>query len=69
MTGWDENVFLDRFHSGRIFKGTPMPWGSFSRMEDGDLKAIYHYLLSVRPVKNQLDKYVYAPGDELPARK
>jgi len=69
MTDWDEKIFLDRFHSGRIFKGTPMPWGSFSRMEDIDLKAIYRYLHSVRPINNRIEKYVYAPGDELPARK
>jgi mono/diheme cytochrome c family protein len=68
MTDWDEELFLDRFHSGRIYKGTPMPWGALGRMEDSDLKAIYRYLQSVEPVENELEKYVYAPGEELPAR-
>ena len=69
ITGWDEDIFLNRFHSGRIYKGTPMPWGAFSRMENEDLKAIYRYLHSLRPVKNQLEQYVYSPGDKLPERK
>jgi len=68
MTDWDEELFLDRFHSGRIYKGTPMPWGAFGKMDDGDLKAIYRYLQSLDPIENQLEKLVYAPGEELPAR-
>ena len=47
MVDWDEELFLDRFHSGRIYKGTPMPWGAFGKMDDGDLKAIYRYLQTV----------------------
>ena len=48
----------------RIYKGTPMPWGAFSRMPDEDVKAIYRYLQTVEPVNKHLEKIVYAPGEE-----
>jgi len=35
-----------------------MPWGSFSRMDDLDLKAIYRYLNSLDPVENKIEKTV-----------
>ena len=39
MTNWTESAFVNRFRSGRIHKGSPMPWGSFSKMNEVDLKA------------------------------
>lgn len=66
MSGWDQQTFLNRFRSGRIHKGSPMPWGAFSRMDDIDLKAIYKYLTSLEPVQNPIEKIVYAPGEKLP---
>jgi hypothetical protein len=31
-----------------------MPWNSFARMSDTELKAIYKYLKTLKPVKNQV---------------
>jgi len=68
IADWDEDLFLDRFKSGRVYKGTPMPWGAYSRMPVGDVKALYRYLQTLKPVHNKLEKLVFAPGEDLPAR-
>ena len=57
---WSEEVFLTKFkvyrdpgfynyNPGR--KNTFMPWLSFSQLDDYDLKAIYAYLRTVKPVR------------------
>jgi len=58
ISDWGENAFVARFRAGRVHKGSPMPWGSFSRMDDLDLKAIYRYLNSLDPVENKIEKTV-----------
>lgn len=65
MAHWSEEAFIHRFKSGRVLKGSPMPWGSYSRMEEDDLKALYRYLHSLEPVEFAVAKTVYAPGEEL----
>jgi mono/diheme cytochrome c family protein len=66
ISAWEEAAFVNRFRAGRVYKGSPMPWGPFSRMDESDLKAIYQYLHSIDPVKNKIEKTVYAPGDKMP---
>ncbi|MBK6859656.1 MAG: cytochrome c [Saprospiraceae bacterium] len=58
MSEWGENAFVARFRAGRVHKTSPMPWGSFSRMDDLDLKALYRYLNSLEPVDNKIEKTV-----------
>jgi len=69
MAAWDEAFFIDRFRGGRLHKGSPMPWGLYSRMDEVDLKALYRYLHSLEPVENKIEKTVYAPGEKLPEVK
>jgi len=45
-----------------------MPWGSFSRIDSNDVKAVFHYLKGLKPVPNKIEKIVYAPG-EAPVKK
>jgi len=66
MAYWDEAVFINRFRAGRVYEGSPMPWGAFSRMNEVELKAIYRYLKSLDPVSNKIEKVAYAPGEEGP---
>ena len=66
MAEWTETAFINRFHQGRVYKTSPMPWGSFSRMDDIDLKAIYRYLNSIPPVNRKVEKVVFKPGDKMP---
>jgi mono/diheme cytochrome c family protein len=52
MTNWSEEMFLARFHQPTHPANTTMPWASFSRMKDDDLKALYRYLKTVKAVEN-----------------
>ncbi len=54
MSGWSKKDFITRFRKGRVITGSPMPWGPFSRMSDMELTALYKYLTSLEPVKNEI---------------
>jgi len=54
MNGWTQKDFIERFRKGRIIPGSPMPWGPFSRMSDLELTALYKFLTSLEPVKNEI---------------
>lgn len=51
MFEWSEDQFLDRFRAGRILPGSEMPWPSYARMTESDLRAIYRYLHTLEPVR------------------
>lgn len=46
---WSKADFIGRFRKGRLIPGSPMPWNSFSRMNDEELTAIYNFLKTVKP--------------------
>lgn len=48
---WSQELFIKRFRMGRIIPYSHMPWESFSRMSDTELKAIYKYLQTLKPVR------------------
>jgi mono/diheme cytochrome c family protein len=52
IAAWTEEQFVARFRVGRIHAGSHMPWASFARMSDDDLRAIFRYLRSLEPVHN-----------------
>jgi hypothetical protein len=65
---WSETDFVGKFKyydnpEGRTIKpesmgyNTAMPWTMYAGMSEGDLKAIYKYLRTVKPVKNTVEKY------------
>lgn len=56
LAGWTEDVFIKRFRMGKLIKHSAMPWGPFRRMSDDNLKAIYRYLQTVKPVRNKVEK-------------
>lgn len=51
IAGWSQEDFIARFRMGRLHPNSPMPWPSFKRMSDDDLKAIYNYLKTIPPAK------------------
>jgi mono/diheme cytochrome c family protein len=61
IAGWTEEVFVARFQMGKGAEGSPMPWASFGRMSDDDLRALFRYLKSVRPVESDTGDSVRAP--------
>lgn len=56
---WSEEQFLTAIRKGK-YKGLegsrqllpPMPWPAYAQMSDEDLKAIFAYLQSLKPVEN-----------------
>lgn len=54
IANWTADQFLNRMRQGRIIPTSEMPWEQFQHMTDNDLKAIYNYLRSVKPVKNDV---------------
>ena len=62
---WTEQQFLKALTQGK-FKGLentrsllpPMPWEDFAVLSDYDLKSIFAYLKSIKPVKNVVPNHV-----------
>ena len=54
ITRWSEDDFVQRFRAGLTMPDSPMPWGGFARMTDGDLRALYRYLHSLPPVHHDV---------------
>ncbi len=51
--------FINRFRSGRVILISPMDWGPFSRMSDEDITAIWMFLNSLKPVKNDVTETLF----------
>jgi hypothetical protein len=67
---WTEQQFFTALRKGKL-KGIeegrpllpPMPWQSFAQLKDQDIKAIFAYLKSTKPVKNLVP--AWKPWNEL----
>ncbi len=64
---WTEDVFVSRFRKyadstfqvHTVAKGTfntIMPWTMYGKMKEEDLRAIYAYLKTVKPIKHEVEK-------------
>jgi hypothetical protein len=54
---WTEEIFISTMRTGKHMGAgrpilPPMPWFNLEHLEDEDLKAIFAYLQSLKPVKN-----------------
>lgn len=63
---WTEEMFVSKFknnssdemvnrHPGK--ENSIMPWTMYGKMKDEDLKAIYAFLRTVRPISNKVEKF------------
>jgi mono/diheme cytochrome c family protein len=62
---WTEDIFIKTIRTGRHWGVArpilpPMPWQNVRMMTDSDLKAVYAYLRSIKPVNNQVPEPVIA---------
>jgi mono/diheme cytochrome c family protein len=68
---WTEDMFVQRFKSMesptakkiKVAKGefqTVMPWVMYAGMSEGDLRSIYKYLMSQKPINNSIKKFTPA---------
>jgi mono/diheme cytochrome c family protein len=60
IANWTEEIFVARFKMGKGADGSPMPWASFGRLRDDDLRAVYRYLKTVPGVENDTGDSVRA---------
>jgi mono/diheme cytochrome c family protein len=69
---WPEQVFVNAMKTGRHMGVgrpimPPMPWPAYAKMTGDDLKAVYAYLKSLPPRKNQVPDAVVAEPPAAPA--
>ena len=71
---WDEAMFIKTIRSGRHWGVSrpilpPMPWFNYAKATDEDLKAIYAYLRTLKPIRNQIQDAILAPAPVKTASK
>jgi len=65
---WTKEIFIKRFKqydndSAKVVAvsehdfNTPMPWTMYAGMTENDLSAIYDYLRTAKPVRNQVERF------------
>ncbi|MFO0415000.1 MAG: c-type cytochrome [Bacteroidota bacterium] len=75
--GWDANMFVQRFkmyadtgYRAPAVKPTDfntiMPWMMYAQMTETDLRAMYAYLKTVKPIQNKIEKF--KPKNEVTMR-
>jgi mono/diheme cytochrome c family protein len=62
---WNEETFIQTIRTGRHWGVArpilpPMPWQNVRGLTDDDLKAVFSYLHSLKPVKNQVPDAIVA---------
>ncbi len=67
---WDEQMFINAMRSGKHWgQGRTlapiMPWHHYANLTDDDLKAIFAYLKSLPPIKNEVPALATAPGVQM----
>lgn len=56
---WNETVFIQAMRNGKHMGAgrpilPPMPWQNFGKLDDSELKAIFAYLQSIKPIENMV---------------
>src|SRR5688572_10334683 len=70
MTGigiWTEDIFIKTIRSGRHWGVSrpilpPMPWSVYRNLTDEDLKSVFAYLRTIKPIRNQVPEPVPPPA-------
>jgi hypothetical protein len=71
---WTEDMFIKAIRTGKHMATSrpimpPMPWDSYGKMTDDDLKALYAYLRSLAPFSNQAPDYQAPPEQPMEGEK
>jgi mono/diheme cytochrome c family protein len=53
MKDWTFETFRNRFQQGKLIPESIMPWGQFKHLNETELKAIWNYLHSIKPVHKE----------------
>lgn len=59
---WTEDMFVQAIRTGRHMGASrpinpPMPWPAYRNASDDDLKAVYAYLRTIKPIVNHVPAY------------
>ncbi|NVK03637.1 MAG: cytochrome C [Flavobacteriia bacterium] len=63
MHGWNESAFYARMKAGRSHMTSPMPWGTFSRMDSTDMSALWLFFSNLEPVENDIEQIAFEPEE------
>jgi hypothetical protein len=60
---WTEEMFVKTIRTGRHMGvsrpiNPPMPWPAYRNATDEDLKAVYAYLRTIKPIVNRVPEYI-----------
>ncbi|MGB3078035.1 MAG: cytochrome c [Saprospiraceae bacterium] len=55
---WTFEKFRDRFHQGTSIPESVMPWFAFKKLNDTELRALWKYLHTIKPVHHDVGAYV-----------
>jgi mono/diheme cytochrome c family protein len=63
---WTEEMFIKTARTGRHMGVSrpilpPMPWQNLNAMTDDDLEAVFAYLRTIKPIRNEVPDAVLAP--------
>jgi mono/diheme cytochrome c family protein len=63
---WTENAFIKAMRTGKHLGAgrpilPPMPWQAIGKVSDDDLRALFAYLMSIKPISNQVPQPI-PPG-------
>jgi mono/diheme cytochrome c family protein len=63
---WNEEIFIEIMRTGRHVDlkrniKPPMPWKDYAKLSDEDLKSIFAYLATLKPVHNAVPKPILLP--------
>lgn len=64
---WTEDIFIKTIRSGRHWGVSrpilpPMPWSVYRNLTDEDLKSVFAYLRTIKPIKNQVPEPLPPPA-------
>jgi len=71
---WTEEIFIKALRTGKdMGEGRdilpPMPWPGLAQLPDSDLKDIFAYLKSLKPIENSVPDPLAPTGERMPTMK
>lgn len=70
LGSWTEDMFINAIRTGKHMGSAdgrdilpPMPWTMYKQMSDEDLKALWAYLHSIKPIKNAIPEPIPPPQE------
>jgi mono/diheme cytochrome c family protein len=63
---WNAELFIKILRTGKFMASgrdilPPMPWFNYAKLSDKDLKAIFAYMKSLKPIRNKVPDSIPAP--------